>query len=145
LQEGIGLDVLVHGEFERNDMVEYFGQKLKGFALTKKCIGSRCIKPQIIYGDVYRPQKMTVDAITYAQPLTQKPVKGMLTGPVTILNWSFFRKDISKMEIAFQIALALKDEVMDLERAEIKIIQINEAAFMEGMPLKKRKQKDYLD
>ncbi len=149
LQEEIGLDVLVHGEFERTDMVEYFGQKFDGFAFTKggwvQSYGSRCVKPPIIYGDVSRPEKMTVEEMVYAQTLTQKPVKGMLTGPVTILNWSFFRKDITKKEIAYQIALALKDEVMDLQNAGIKIIQIDEAAFREGMPLKKSKQKVYLD
>lgn len=149
LQEEIGLDVLVHGEFERTDMVEHFGQKLKGFAFTKggwvQSYGSRCVKPPIVYGDVSRPEKMTVDEIVYAQSLTKKPVKGMLTGPVTILNWSFFRKDITKKEIAYQIALALKDEVMDLQDAGIKIIQIDEAAFREGMPLRKNKQQAYLN
>ena len=149
LQEEIGLDVLVHGEFERTDMVEHFGQRLEGFAFTKngwvQSYGSRCVRPPIIYADVSRPAQMTVDEIVYAQSLTKKPVKGMLTGPVTILNWSFFRKDISKKEIAFQIALALKEEVMDLEQAGIQIIQIDEAAFREGMPLRKAKQADYLD
>ena len=149
LQEELDLDVLVHGEFERTDMVEHFGQMLDGFAFTKngwvQSYGSRCVKPPVIYSDVSRPNKMTVDEIVYAQSLTEKPMKGMLTGPVTILNWSFFRKDITKKQIAFQIALALKDEVMDLEDAGIKIIQIDEAAFREGMPLKKEKQKDYLD
>lgn len=149
LQDQIGLDVLVHGEFERTDMVEHFGQKLDGFAFTKngwvQSYGSRCVRPPIIYADVSRPEKMTVDEIVYAQSLTEKTVKGMLTGPVTILNWSFFRKDIPKKEIAFQIALALKDEIMDLENADIKIIQIDEAAFREGMPLRKSKQKDYLN
>lgn len=149
LQEEIGLDVLVHGEFERTDMVEHFGQRLDGFAFTKngwvQSYGSRCVRPPIIYGDVSRSEKMTIDEAVYAQSLTSKPVKGMLTGPVTILNWSFFRKDISKKETAFQIALALKDEVMDLEEADIKIIQIDEAAFREGLPLRKAKQSDYLD
>lgn len=149
LQEELELDVLVHGEFERTDMVEHFGQMLDGFAFTKngwvQSYGSRCVKPPVVYSDVSRPSKMTVDEIVYAQSLTEKPVKGMLTGPVTILNWSFFRKDITKKQIAFQIALALKDEVLDLEDAGIKIIQIDEAAFREGMPLKKAKQKDYLD
>ncbi|MDR3112014.1 MAG: 5-methyltetrahydropteroyltriglutamate--homocysteine S-methyltransferase [Elusimicrobiota bacterium] len=149
LQEEIDLDILVHGEFERNDMVEYFGEKLKGFAFTKngwvQSYGSRCVKPPIIFTDVSREEKMTVDNITYAQSLTKKPLKGMLTGPVTILNWSFFRKDIPKKEIAFQLAIALRDEVLDLESAGIKIIQIDEAAFREGLPLKKEKQKDYLD
>ncbi len=149
IQEDIGLDVLVHGEFERTDMVEHFGQKLDGFIFTKngwvQSYGSRCVRPPIIYGDVSRPEKMTVDEVVYAQSLTKKPVKGMITGPVTILNWSFFRKDISKKDIAFQIALALKKEVMDLESAGIQIIQIDEAAFREGMPLKKTKQRAYLD
>lgn len=149
LQEELDLDVLVHGEFERTDMVEYFGQKLEGFAFTKggwvQSYGSRCVKPPIIFGDVSRTNEMTVDEIVYAQSLTDRPVKGMLTGPVTILNWSFFRKDITKRDIAFQIALALKDEVLDLEKAGIKIIQIDEAAFREGMPLKKSKQDNYFD
>ncbi len=149
LQEELELDVLVHGEFERTDMVEYFGQKLDGFAFTKngwvQSYGSRCVRPPVIYGDVSRPEKMTVDEIVYAQSITEKPMKGMLTGPVTILNWSFYRKDISKKEIAYQIGLALKDEVIDLEKAGIKIIQIDEAAFREGMPLRKSKQKPYLD
>ncbi len=149
LQEKIGLDVLVHGEFERTDMVEHFGQRLNGFAFTKngwvQSYGSRCVRPPIVYGDVSRPLKMTVDEIVYAQSLTEKPMKGMLTGPVTILNWSFFRKDITKKEIAYQIALAIKDEVLDFELARIKIIQIDEAAFREGLPLRKSKQKDYLN
>jgi 5-methyltetrahydropteroyltriglutamate--homocysteine methyltransferase len=149
LQEELELDVLVHGEFERNDMVEYFGEHLGGFAFTcggwVQSYGSRCVKPPLIYGDVYRPAAITVKDISYAQSLTQKPLKGMLTGPVTILNWSFFRKDISKKDVAFQIALALADEVLDLEKAGIKIIQIDEAAFREGLPLKKEKQAEYLD
>ena len=148
LQEKIGLDVLVHGEFERTDMVEFFGQKLEGFAFTNngwvQSYGSRCVKPPIIYGDVSRTTQMTVEEIAYAQSRTNKPVKGMLTGPVTILNWSFFRKDITKKEISFQLALALKDEVLDLEKSGVKVIQIDEAAFREGMPLKKAKQKEYL-
>lgn len=149
VQEKLGLDVLVHGEFERSDMVEFFGQKMKGFAFTKngwvQSYGTRCVRPPIIYGDVSRPEPMTVKEITYAQSLTSKPVKGMLTGPVTILNWSFYRKDIPKKEIAYQIALALRDEVLDLEKAGIKVIQIDEPAFREGLPLKKAKQKEYLE
>lgn len=148
LQEEIGLDVLVHGEFERNDMVEFFGEKLEGFAFTKhgwvQSYGSRGVKPPIIYGDVYRPRPLTVDEAVYAQSLTDKPVKGMLTGPVTILNWSFAREDISRKDIAFQIALALQDEVLDLERHGLPIIQIDEPAFREGLPLKKEDQRDYL-
>ncbi len=149
LQEELGLDVLVHGEFERTDMVEFFGEKMNGFAFTKngwvQSYGSRCVRPPIIYSDVSRPEAMTVKEITYAQSLTKKCVKGMLTGPVTILNWSFYRKDIPKKEIAYQIALALKEEVLDLEKAGIKIIQIDEPAFREGLPLKKSRQKGYLD
>ncbi len=149
IQEDIGLDVFVHGEFERTDMVEFFGEKMEGFAFTKngwvQSYGTRCVRPPIIYGDVSRPEAMTVKEILYAQSLTDKPVKGMLTGPVTILNWSFYRKDIPKKEIAFQIALALREEVLDLEKAGINIIQIDEPAFREGLPLKKRKQKEYLE
>lgn len=149
VQEKLGLDVLVHGEFERSDMVEFFGQKMKGFAFTKngwvQSYGTRCVRPPIIYGDVSRPEPMTINEIAYAQSLTSKPVKGMLTGPVTILNWSFYRKDIPKKEIAYQIALALRDEVLDLEKVGIKVIQIDEPAFREGLPLKKSKQKEYLE
>ncbi len=149
VQEKLELDVLVHGEFERSDMVEFFGQKMKGFAFTKngwvQSYGTRCVRPPIIYGDVSRPEPMTINEITYAQSLTSKPVKGMLTGSVTILNWSFYRKDIPKKEIAYQIALALRDEVLDLEKAGIKVIQIDEPAFREGLPLKKAKQKEYLE
>ncbi len=149
IQEELGLDVFVHGEFERTDMVEFFGEKLEGFAFTKngwvQSYGTRCVRPPIIYGDVSRPQPMTVEEIKYAQKLTDKPVKGMLTGPVTILNWSFYRKDIPKKEIAYQIALAIREEVLDLEEAGIKIIQIDEPAFREGLPLKKRKQEEYLN
>lgn len=149
IQEEIGLDVLVHGEFERTDMVEFFGEKLKGFAFTKngwvQSYGSRCVRPPIIYGDVSRPEPMTLKEITFTQSLTNKPVKGMLTGPVTILNWSFYRKDIQKEYIAYQIALALREEVLDLEKAGIKIIQIDEPAFREGLPLKKSKQAYYLN
>ncbi len=149
VQEGIGLDVLVHGEFERSDMVEYFAQKMTGFIVTKhgwvQSYGSRCVRPPIIYADVSRPSPMTVKEITYAQSLTSKPVKGMLTGPVTILNWSFVREDIPRSEVAYQIALALRDEVLDLEKAGIKIIQIDEPAVREGLPLKKKDWSAYLD
>jgi 5-methyltetrahydropteroyltriglutamate--homocysteine methyltransferase len=149
IQEDLDIDVLVHGEFERTDMVEFFGEKLEGFAFTKngwvQSYGTRCVRPPIIYGDVSRPKPMTVEEITYAQSLTNRPVKGMLTGPVTILNWSFYRKDIPKEDIAYQIALALREEVIDLENAGIKIIQIDEPAFREGLPLKKQKQESYLN
>lgn len=148
LQEEIGLDVLVHGEFERNDMVEYFGEKLAGFAFTKngwvQSYGSRCVKPPIIYGDVHRPAPMTVDWSTYAQSLTKKPVKGMLTGPVTILQWSFVRDDQPRSETALQIAMAIRDEVKDLEKAGIKIIQIDEPAIREGLPLRREDWDNYL-
>ncbi len=147
-QEELGLDVLVHGEPERNDMVEYFGQQLKGFCFTSngwvQSYGSRCVKPPIVYGDVSRPEKMTVDWAVYAQGLTQKPMKGMLTGPVTILCWSFVRNDIPRSEVCRQIALAIRDEVLDLETAGINVIQIDEAALREGMPIRKDQQKDYL-
>ncbi|WP_054950819.1 5-methyltetrahydropteroyltriglutamate--homocysteine S-methyltransferase [Numidum massiliense] len=148
-QERAGLDVLVHGEFERNDMVEFFGEKLVGFAFTKngwvQSYGSRGVKPPIIYGDVSRPEPLTVEETVYAQSLTERPVKGMLTGPVTILNWSFAREDISRQDIAFQIALALRDEVLDLERHGLKIIQIDEPAFREGLPLKEEDQQQYTE
>ncbi len=140
-QEALGLDVLVHGEAERNDMVEYFGEQLQGFAFTEhgwvQSYGSRCVKPPIIYGDVSRPHPMTVEWAQYAQSITDKPMKGMLTGPITILQWSFVRNDIPRAETALQIALAIRDEVHDLERAGIAIIQIDEAAMREGLPLKK--------
>lgn len=149
VQEGLGLDILVHGEFERSDMVEYFAQKLTGFLITKngwvQSYGSRYVRPPIIYGDVSRPKPMTLEEITFAQSLTKKPVKGMITGPVTILNWSFVREDIPKNEVAYQIALALKEEVLDLERAGIKVIQIDEPALREGLPLRHKMRKDYLD
>jgi len=149
VQEEIGLDVLVHGEFERTDMVEFFAQRLEGIATTKHgwvlSYGSRVYRPPIIYGDVYRPKPMTVEEITYAQSLTSKPVKGMLTGPVTILNWSYYSEDIPKHEIAYQIALAILDEVRDLESAGIKVIQIDEPAFREGAPLKRRDWPSYFD
>ena len=148
-QEQLGLDVLVHGEAERNDMVEYFGEQLDGFAFTEngwvQSYGSRCVKPPIIYGDVSRPKPITVDWTTYAQSLTDKPLKGMLTGPITILCWSFTRNDLSRKEQAEQIALALRDEVRDLEQAGIRIIQIDEPAIREGLPLKKAEQPGYLD
>ena len=149
-QEDLGLDVLVHGEFERNDMVEYFGENLKGFLFTENAwvqsYGTRCVKPPIIWGDVSREKPMTVQWITYAQSLTDKPLKGMLTGPVTILNWSFPREDISRRESTLQIALAIRDEVLDLEAAGIRIIQIDEAALREKLPLRKsRWYEDYLD
>jgi 5-methyltetrahydropteroyltriglutamate--homocysteine methyltransferase len=146
-QEEIGLDVLVHGEPERNDMVEYFGQKLKGFHFTKngwvQSYGSRCVKPPIIYGDISRQSQMTLKWISYAQSKTNKIVKGMLTGPITILNWSFIRNDKSKSEISKQIALAISDEVSDLQDAGIKIIQVDEAAFKEGYPMRKENIAEY--
>lgn len=148
-QEEIGLDVLVHGEFERNDMVQYFGEQLSGFAFTKhawvQSYGSRYVRPPIIFGDVSRPNPMTVRWWQYAQSLTDKPVKGMLTGPVTILNWSFVRDDIPRAETCRQIALAIRDEVVDLEKAGAKMIQIDEAALREGLPLRKSDWKIYLD
>ena len=144
----LGIDVLVHGEAERNDMVEYFGEQLQGFAFTKfgwvQSYGSRCVKPPLIYGDVSRPEAMTVEWAQYAQSLTDKPVKGMLTGPVTILHWSFAREDISREAIATQIGLAIRDEVVDLQNAGIGIIQIDEPAFREGLPLKKSDWQTYL-
>lgn len=150
LQEKIGLDVLVHGEFERNDMVEYFGENLDGFVITEKAwvqsYGTRCVKPPIIWGDIYRSQPITVDYSVYAQSLATKYVKGMLTGPVTILNWFFPREDISLKECAFQIALAIRAEVLDLEANGIKIIQIDEAALREKLPLRKSDwHSEYLD
>ncbi len=148
-QEALGLDVLVHGEPERNDMVEYFGEQLKGFAFTQfgwvQSYGSRCVKPPIIVGDVSRPKPMTIDTIKYAQSLTDKPMKGMLTGPVTILNWSFVRDDQPRSETCLQLALAIRDEVLDLEKAGIKIIQIDEAALREGLPLRQSQWQSYLD
>lgn len=140
-QEKLNLDVLVHGEAERNDMVEYFGELLEGFAFTQygwvQSYGSRCVKPPVIYGDVSRPNAMTVAWSTYAQTLTKRPMKGMLTGPVTILQWSFVRNDIPRSTVCKQIALALNDEVLDLEKAGIKVIQIDEPAIREGLPLKR--------
>lgn len=150
LQEEIGIDVLVHGEYERNDMVEYFGENLDGYIFTEKAwvqsYGTRCVKPPIVWGDISRNKSMTVDWSVYAQSLTNKPMKGMLTGPVTILNWSFPREDISLKECAYQIALAIRDEVLDLEKNGIKIIQIDEAALREKLPLRKADwYSEYLD
>ncbi|HZH55317.1 MAG TPA: 5-methyltetrahydropteroyltriglutamate--homocysteine S-methyltransferase [Sphingobacteriaceae bacterium] len=148
-QEEIGLDVLVHGEFERNDMVEYFGEQLEGFAFTRhgwvQSYGSRCVKPPIIFGDVSRPQPMTVYWSSYAQSLTAQHVKGMLTGPVTILQWSFVRDDQPRSSTCQQIALAIRDEVADLEKAGIRVIQIDEPAIREGLPLRQSEWADYLD
>jgi len=148
-QEEIDIDVLVHGEFERNDMVEYFGEQLQGFLFTKngwvQSYGSRCVKPPIIYGDVSRPKPMTVRWSAYSQSITKKLVKGMLTGPVTILQWSFVRNDQPRSETCVQIALAIRDEVSDLEQAGIKIIQIDEPAIREGLPLRKENWDAYLD
>jgi 5-methyltetrahydropteroyltriglutamate--homocysteine methyltransferase len=147
-QEEIDIDVLVHGEFERNDMVEYFGEQLEGFVFTKngwvQSYGSRCVKPPIIFGDVSRPTPMTVRWSAYAQTLTKKLVKGMLTGPVTILQWSFVRNDQPRSVTCTQIALAIRDEVCDLEKAAIKIIQIDEPAIREGLPLRKADWENYL-
>jgi 5-methyltetrahydropteroyltriglutamate--homocysteine methyltransferase len=148
IQERLGLDVLVHGEFERNDMVEYFGEQLEGFAFTRngwvQSYGSRCVKPPLIYGDVSRPAPMTVRWSAYAASLTDRPMKGMLTGPVTILQWSFVRTDQPRSATCRQIALAIRDEVLDLERAGIGIIQIDEPALREGLPLRKRDWQAYL-
>lgn len=147
-QEQTGIDVLVHGEFERNDMVEYFGEQLSGFTFSQngwvQSYGSRCVKPPIIYGDVHRPRPMTVYWSTYAQSLTSKPLKGMLTGPVTILQWSFVRNDQPRSVTCKQIALAIRDEVLDLEKSGIKIIQIDEPAIREGLPLRNADRKAYL-
>lgn len=149
VQERLGLDVLVHGEAERNDMVEYFAEQLDGYAFTRfgwvQSYGSRCVKPAVIVGDLSRPQAMTVEWIKYAQGLTDKVMKGMLTGPVTMLMWSFPREDVSREVQARQLALAIRDEVVDLEAAGIKIIQIDEAAFREGLPLRQAAWQDYLD
>ncbi|MEO9023100.1 MAG: 5-methyltetrahydropteroyltriglutamate--homocysteine S-methyltransferase [Ginsengibacter sp.] len=148
-QEELGIDVLVHGEFERNDMVEYFGEQLEGFVFTKngwvQSYGSRCVKPPIIVGDVERKKAMTVYYTQYAQSLTKKLVKGMLTGPVTILQWSFVRNDQPRSETCMQIAFAIRDEVVDLEKANIKVIQIDEPAIREGLPLRKENWRDYLN
>ncbi len=146
-QEECGIEILVHGEPERNDMVEYFGEQLKGYGFSQngwvQSYGSRCVKPPFIYGDISRPKPMTVDWITYAQSKTDKIMKGMLTGPVTILNWSFVRDDLPKDEVSKQIAVALSDEINDLQNAGVKIIQVDEAAFKEGYPLRKYKIKIY--
>lgn len=149
-QEELGLDVLVHGEFERNDMVEYFGEHLNGFIFTSngwvQSYGTRCVKPPVVWGDVSRKNPITVETACYAQSLTSKPVKGMLTGPVTICNWSFLREDLDLKTIMYQVALAVRDEVLDLEQAGIKVIQIDEAALREKLPLKKSRQVvDYLE
>lgn len=149
LQEEIGLDVLVHGEFERTDMVEFFGEKLAGFAFTKfgwvQSYGSRCVKPPVIYGDVEFEEAMTVKETSYAQSKTNRPVKGMLTGPITIMNWSFVREDIPREKIAYQLAYALRQEVEALEGAGIGMIQVDEPAVREGLPLKLKEQAEYLD
>lgn len=148
-QEALGLDVLVHGEAERNDMVEYFGEQLDGYAFSQggwvQSYGSRCVKPPILFGDISRPKAMTVDWITYAQSLTDKPMKGMLTGPVTILNWSFVRDDQPRSVSCYQLALAIREEVLDLEKVGVRVIQIDEAALREGLPLRRAQWKEYLD
>ncbi|MGM0876101.1 MAG: 5-methyltetrahydropteroyltriglutamate--homocysteine S-methyltransferase [Bacillota bacterium] len=149
IQEELGLDVLVHGEFERTDMVEFFGEKLEGIAITKfgwvQSYGSRCVKPPVIYGDVFCLTNMTVKETIYAQSLTKKPVKGMLTGPVTIINWSFVRDDISRTEVLNHVALAIRQEVEALEANGITMIQVDEAALREGLPLKDEKTDNYLE
>jgi len=148
-QEEIGLDVLVHGEFERNDMVQYFAERLSGYACTKhgwvQSYGSRCVRPPIIYGDVSRPSPMTVEWTAYAQSLTQRPMKGMLTGPVTMMQWSFVRDDLPRSDACRQIALAIRDEVVELEATGIRIIQIDEPALREGLPLRRGERPTYLD
>ncbi|SMN17346.1 5-methyltetrahydropteroyltriglutamate--homocysteine methyltransferase [uncultured Candidatus Thioglobus sp.] len=148
-QEQLGLDVLVHGEPERNDMVEYFGQQLSGYTFSQfgwvQSYGSRCVKPPIIFGDISRPKPMTLDWTIYAQSLTNKPMKGMLTGPVTMLNWSFVRDDQSRESTCLQLSLAIRDEVLDLEKSNIKLIQIDEAALREGLPLRKSQWQTYLN
>ena len=148
-QEALGLDVLVHGEAERNDMVEYFGEQLAGYVFSQagwvQSYGSRCVKPPILFGDISRPKAMTVEWIAYAASLTDKPMKGMLTGPVTILNWSFVRDDQPRSVSCYQLALAIREEVLDLEKAGVRIIQIDEAALREGLPLRKSQWQDYLD
>ena len=149
VQENLGLDVLVHGEAERNDMVEYFAEQLDGYVFTRfgwvQSYGSRCVKPAVIFGDLSRPKAMTVEWIRYAQDLTRKVMKGMLTGPVTMLMWSFPREDVSREVQARQLALAIRDEVLDLEAAGIRIVQIDEAAFREGLPLRQAQWQPYLD
>ena len=147
-QEALGLDVLVHGEAERNDMVEYFGEQLEGYAFSQfgwvQSYGSRCVKPPVLFGDIGRPRPMTVEWIRYAQSLTDKPMKGMLTGPVTILNWSFVRDDQPRSVSCKQLALAIRQEVLDLEKAGVRVIQIDEAALREGLPLRRSQWQDYL-
>ncbi len=147
-QEKLGLDVLVHGEAERNDMVEYFGEQLQGYAFSEQgwvqSYGSRCVKPPILFGDISRPAPMTVGWTRYAQSLTSKPMKGMLTGPVTILNWSFVRDDQPRSASCYQLALAIREEVQDLERAGVRVIQIDEAALREGLPLRRAEWQEYL-
>ncbi|WP_100641258.1 5-methyltetrahydropteroyltriglutamate--homocysteine S-methyltransferase [Marinobacter salexigens] len=148
-QEALGLDVLVHGEAERNDMVEYFGEQLEGYVFSRfgwvQSYGSRCVKPPILFGDIARPNAMTVDWTKYAQSLTDKPMKGMLTGPVTILNWSFVRDDQPRKDTCLQLALAVREEVQDLEKAGVGIIQIDEAALREGLPLRQSDWNNYLE
>ncbi|EGD02144.1 5-methyltetrahydropteroyltriglutamate--homocysteine S-methyltransferase [Burkholderia pseudomultivorans] len=148
-QEALELDVLVHGEAERNDMVEYFGEQLDGYAFSQfgwvQSYGSRCVKPPILFGDISRPKAMTVEWITYAQSLTNKPMKGMLTGPVTILNWSFVRDDQPRSVSCYQLALAIREEVLDLEKAGVRVIQIDEAALREGLPLRRAQWGEYLE
>ncbi|PHN95856.1 5-methyltetrahydropteroyltriglutamate--homocysteine S-methyltransferase, partial [Tenacibaculum discolor] len=148
-QEDLGLDVLVHGEAERNDMVEYFGEQLDGYAFSQfgwvQSYGSRCVKPPILFGDISRPQAMTVGWTRYAQSLTTKPMKGMLTGPVTRLTWSFGRDDQPRADTCLQLALAIRQEVLDLEQAGVRVIQIDEAALREGLPLRRSQWQTYLD
>lgn len=148
-QEALDLDVLVHGEAERNDMVEYFGEQLEGYAFSQfgwvQSYGSRCVKPPILFGDISRPRAMTVEWTRYAQSLTKRPMKGMLTGPVTLLNWSFVRDDQPRSVSCHQLALAIREEVLDLEKAGVRVIQIDEAALREGLPLRKSQWKAYLD
>ncbi len=148
LQEDLGLDVLVHGEFERSDMVDYFAQRLDGMAFIEgwvQSFGTRCVRPPVIFGDIVRPAPMTVDVAKRVQSMTQRPLKGMLTGPVTMLMWSYPRADIPRPEVAAQLALAIRDEVADLEAAGIRIIQIDEPAFREGLPLQRSDWDEYLD
>src|SRR5690606_805803 len=147
-QEALGLDVLVHGEAERNDMVEYFGERLDGYAFSQfgwvQSYGSRCVKPPILYGDIRRPSPMTVEWTRYAQTLTARPMKGMLTGPVTLLNWSFVRDDQPRSDTCLQLALAMREEVLDLQAAGVRVIQIDEAALRDGLPLRRSQWQEYL-
>lgn len=149
LQEEIGLDVLVHGEFERTDMVEYFAQRMEGYAFTQhawvQSYGSRYVRPPVLFGDIHRPGPMTVRWFQFAQSLTKRPVKGMLTGPVTMLQWSFVRDDQPRADTCRQLALAVRDEVLDLEAAGAKVIQVDEPALREGLPLRRADWTDYLD